>query len=168
MGRSTTPLVPSRDYLSVCLTWKKTLTLVSPFRLRFSHSEPMEMCPRYVHIIFSLSPFSSPTDNFASSQEADIARTRTCKIWSFRPTRQDILSEIVDWATSPSGAHNVFWLYGSGKSTLSTTIASYFCDLGRLGAHPCSSAITPLHSADGPKKRVRTFSVLRLTAMCHV
>ncbi|KAJ7306929.1 WD40 repeat-like protein [Mycena albidolilacea] len=52
-------------------------------------------------------------------------------------TRQNTLTEITEWLTTPSGDSNVFWLYGvagSGKCTISTTIANYFRDLGRLGA----------------------------------
>jgi hypothetical protein len=51
-------------------------------------------------------------------------------------TRLDILNEIANWATDPSMQH-IWWLYGlagSGKSTISTTIANTFRDLGRLGA----------------------------------
>jgi hypothetical protein len=74
-------------------------------------------------------------------------------------TRQDILSEIVDWATNPSGEHNVFWLYGlagSGKSTLSTTIASYFRNLGRLGAFVFFDRAFPERSH--PSKVIRTLA----------
>jgi WD40 repeat protein len=52
-------------------------------------------------------------------------------------TRQNILKFIIDWLTTPYQGQNVFWLYGlagSGKSTISTTIAEYFRELGRLGA----------------------------------
>jgi len=44
---------------------------------------------------------------------------------------------IVDWGSSPSCQQNVLWLYGlagSGKSTLSTTIAQLFRERGSLGA----------------------------------
>ena len=52
-------------------------------------------------------------------------------------TRQDVLTFIIDWLTTPSEEENIIWLHGlagSGKSTLATTIAEYFRDLGRLGA----------------------------------
>lgn len=50
-------------------------------------------------------------------------------------TRQNVLSDIIEWATTPG--KNIFWLRGpagAGKSTLPTTIARYFADLRRLGA----------------------------------
>jgi hypothetical protein len=52
-------------------------------------------------------------------------------------TRQNILCQIVHWATDLSTTENVFWLRGlagSGKSTIAITIANLFRDLGRLGA----------------------------------
>jgi hypothetical protein len=52
-------------------------------------------------------------------------------------TRQAVLREIIDWATDPTREENILWyrgLAGSGKSTISTTIASTFRDLRRLGA----------------------------------
>jgi hypothetical protein len=52
-------------------------------------------------------------------------------------TRQAILREIIDWATDSSREENILWyhgLAGSGKSTISTTIANIFRDLHRLGA----------------------------------
>jgi len=52
-------------------------------------------------------------------------------------TRQEVLSFITGWLTTPLEGQNVLWLYGlagSGKSTISTTVAEYFRDLGRLGA----------------------------------
>jgi hypothetical protein len=52
-------------------------------------------------------------------------------------TRQAVLREIIDWATDPTREENILWyhgLAGSGKSTISTTIASTFRDLHRLGA----------------------------------
>jgi hypothetical protein len=52
-------------------------------------------------------------------------------------TRQEILRLIIDWVLSPTQTHNILWLFGvagSGKSVLSTTIAGYFRELGRLGA----------------------------------
>jgi pantothenate kinase-related protein Tda10 len=52
-------------------------------------------------------------------------------------TRQDLLKSIADWQTTPSPDQNIFWLHGqagSGKSTISTTLAEYFRELGRLSA----------------------------------
>ncbi|KAJ6484807.1 hypothetical protein C8R45DRAFT_829494 [Mycena sanguinolenta] len=52
-------------------------------------------------------------------------------------TRQNVLREMTNWLITPSGDSNVFWLYGvagSGKSTISTTIANLFRDVCRLGA----------------------------------
>ena len=52
-------------------------------------------------------------------------------------TRQDLLKSMADWLTTPSPDQNIFWLHGlagSGKSTISTTLAEYFRALGRLGA----------------------------------
>jgi len=51
-------------------------------------------------------------------------------------TRQDMLKFVTDWLTTPSEKQNVFWLHGLAgysKSTISTTVAEYFRDLGRLG-----------------------------------
>ena len=52
-------------------------------------------------------------------------------------TRIDIIKFVIDWATAPRATQNVLWLHGlagSGKSTLSTTLASAFREQGRLGA----------------------------------
>jgi hypothetical protein len=52
-------------------------------------------------------------------------------------TRQDTLKFITDWLTTPSHNENILWLRdiaGSGKSTISNTVAGYFRDLERLGA----------------------------------
>jgi hypothetical protein len=52
-------------------------------------------------------------------------------------TRTDILKFVTDWATARRTTQNVLWLHGlagSGKSTLSTTIACRFQEEGRLGA----------------------------------
>lgn len=51
-------------------------------------------------------------------------------------TRSEILQIITDWCLTPSD-QNVLWLsgpLGSGKSTISTTIAERFRELHRLGA----------------------------------
>ncbi|KAJ6627729.1 WD40 repeat-like protein [Mycena sp. CBHHK59/15] len=52
-------------------------------------------------------------------------------------TRQEILDSIIEWVMVPSSSANVLWLSGvagSGKSTISTTIAESFRALQRLGA----------------------------------
>ncbi|KAJ6627753.1 WD40-repeat-containing domain protein, partial [Mycena sp. CBHHK59/15] len=52
-------------------------------------------------------------------------------------TRQEILDSIIEWVMVPSNSANVLWLSGvagSGKSTISTTIAESFRALHRLGA----------------------------------
>ncbi|KAL5480301.1 hypothetical protein ACEPAI_1571 [Sanghuangporus weigelae] len=51
-------------------------------------------------------------------------------------TRVEIKREIVEWAFSDS-KQNIFWLHGvagSGKSTVSSTIAKHFREMSRLGA----------------------------------
>ena len=55
----------------------------------------------------------------------------------FPRTRTQVLSSIAEWASHPSTEHRVFWLHGvagSGKSTISTTIAHHFRELGQLGS----------------------------------
>ena len=52
-------------------------------------------------------------------------------------TRADILKFIVEWVDDRTSQQTVLWLHGlagSGKSTLSTTIASIYGNSGRLGA----------------------------------
>ena len=74
-------------------------------------------------------------------------------------TRQDVLRSIIDWLTTPSEDHNVLWLHGlagSGKSTISTTIAEYFRELGRLGAFIFFNRDDPLSSH--PAKVIPTLS----------
>ena len=59
------------------------------------------------------------------------------RIRCLRNTRSDILKFIVNWVDDPTTQQNVFWLHGlagSGKSTISTEIASIFGDSGQLGA----------------------------------
>ncbi|KAL5520517.1 hypothetical protein ACEPAG_9741 [Sanghuangporus baumii] len=51
-------------------------------------------------------------------------------------TRLEIRKQIIEWMFSET-TQNVFWLYGvagSGKSTISATIAQHFRDMSRLGA----------------------------------
>jgi hypothetical protein len=52
-------------------------------------------------------------------------------------TRVDLLNFITAWVMNPSHNQNVLWLQGvagSGKSSLSTTVASLFEETDRLGA----------------------------------
>ncbi|KAH7919617.1 WD40 repeat-like protein, partial [Leucogyrophana mollusca] len=52
-------------------------------------------------------------------------------------TRQELLSRIISWATDINCEQNVFWLHGvagSGKSTVSTTVANYTREMRCLGA----------------------------------
>src|SRR6202451_1446564 len=52
-------------------------------------------------------------------------------------TRVDIVKSIQDWVTSATSGQNVLWLHGlagSGKSTLSTTVANMLRESGQLGA----------------------------------
>ncbi|OCB85826.1 WD40 repeat-like protein [Sanghuangporus baumii] len=54
-------------------------------------------------------------------------------------TRMEVRRKIIDWVFSKS-KQNIFWLHGvagSGKSTISTTIANHFRDMCRLGALIC-------------------------------
>lgn len=51
-------------------------------------------------------------------------------------TQVDVRRRIVDWMNAESGP-NILWLHGvsgSGKSTITMTIAEYFRDMSRLGA----------------------------------
>jgi len=52
-------------------------------------------------------------------------------------TRHHILHHIIDWAINVPNTQNVLWVHGpagSGKSTIATTIATHFRNLGCLGA----------------------------------
>ena len=52
-------------------------------------------------------------------------------------TRVDVLNFIMTWVANAGSNHNVLWLHGvagSGKSTLSTTVANLFDETNRLGA----------------------------------
>ena len=63
-------------------------------------------------------------------------------------TRLDMLKFITDWLITASD-QNILWLHGlagSGKSTVSTTIAEYFCELGRLGAFIFFNRNDPINS----------------------
>ena len=52
-------------------------------------------------------------------------------------TREDILARVTNWLITPLEGKNVLWMHGvagSGKSTISTTVAEYFREVRRLGA----------------------------------
>ena len=73
-------------------------------------------------------------------------------------TRQNVLSEIFGWATDTSD-QNVFWLHGfagSGKTTISITVANYFRDIGRLGSFIFFDRNFPQRSH--PSKVIRTLA----------
>ncbi|KAJ7138266.1 WD40-repeat-containing domain protein [Mycena epipterygia] len=68
----------------------------------------------------------NPVDMNASSRVSCLAGTR-----------REILDEITSWLAVPSDSGGVLWLTGvagSGKSTISTTVAESFRELHRLGA----------------------------------
>ncbi|KIM82456.1 hypothetical protein PILCRDRAFT_48484, partial [Piloderma croceum F 1598] len=53
-------------------------------------------------------------------------------------TRTKIIESIIDWGTDISSEQNILWLHGlagSGKSTISTTVADHFHEIGILGAY---------------------------------
>ena len=53
-------------------------------------------------------------------------------------TRTKIIESIINWGTDISSEQNILWLYGlagSGKSTISTTVADHFHEIGILGAY---------------------------------
>jgi hypothetical protein len=84
-------------------------------------------------------------------------------------TRQDILKFITDWLTTPSEKQNVLWLHGLagyGKSTISTTIAEYFRDLGRLGAFIFFDRNDPAHS--DPNVVIRTLAYRLASSDIHI
>lgn len=63
----------------------------------------------------------------------DPSRRSAC----FPDTRADVLKFVTDWVSDTTCKQNVLWLYGlagSGKSTISTTIADYYRNSGQLGA----------------------------------
>jgi len=70
-----------------------------------------------------------------------------------------MLSFITGWLATPSEGQNALWLYGpagSGKSTISTTVAEYFRDLGRLGAFIFFDRNNPTNS--DPNAVIRTLA----------
>jgi len=74
-------------------------------------------------------------------------------------TRTRILQSIQDWASHPSVEQRILWLSGltgSGKTTISTTIANHFNEEGCLGAH--------MFFDRRAMERSRPFSVVRTLA----
>jgi hypothetical protein len=74
-------------------------------------------------------------------------------------TRRNVLSFVTSWLATPSEGQNVLWLHGvagSGKSTISTTVAECFRDLGRLGAFIFFDRNNPIHS--DPNNVIRTLA----------
>ncbi|KAF7970642.1 hypothetical protein HWV62_23372, partial [Athelia sp. TMB] len=73
-------------------------------------------------------------------------------------TQQERLKEVTDWVLSPSD-RNVLWLHGAaglGKSTIATTIATYFGGLHRRGAFLFFDRNSPLESA--PSRVITTLA----------
>lgn len=74
-------------------------------------------------------------------------------------TRHHILCDIINWATNVSDTQNVLWVHGmagSGKSTIATTVASHFRNLGCLGAFLFFDRSFPEKSH--PSKVIRTLA----------
>ncbi|KAJ7246869.1 WD40-repeat-containing domain protein [Mycena haematopus] len=67
-------------------------------------------------------------------------------------TRQDVLTAITNWLTTPSTETNILWLHGvagAGKSTILTTVSQYFRDLHRLGGFIFFDRNNPAESSPG-------------------
>ncbi|KAG6332128.1 hypothetical protein ID866_6965 [Astraeus odoratus] len=77
--------------------------------------------------------------DMAYAQGVGIDATKRC----LKGTREEILVELVEWMNGPDkDVSRVFWLAGlagQGKSTIAHTIASWFSDLGGIGACFCFS-----------------------------
>src|SRR5882724_6694032 len=74
-------------------------------------------------------------------------------------TRQHILTSIIGWLTTPSEGQNILWLHGlagSGKSTISTTVAEYIREISCLGAFIFFDRNDPTHS--DPNAVIRTLA----------
>ena len=74
-------------------------------------------------------------------------------------TRLDILKYITEWLSTPSAGQNILWLHGSagsGKSTISNTIAERFRALRRLGAFIFFDRNNPVQS--NPAAVIRTMA----------
>ncbi|KAF5510808.1 Vegetative incompatibility protein HET-E-1 [Colletotrichum siamense] len=75
---------------------------------------------------------SLPSAPGAAFDSYDNGSTRVCH----QDTRQDLLRDILEWADDPNG-RCIFWLRGpagTGKSTISKTVAQMFADRGQLAA----------------------------------
>ncbi|KAJ7142343.1 WD40-repeat-containing domain protein [Mycena epipterygia] len=84
-------------------------------------------------------------------------------------TRRETLDEIAEWFTLPSGSGNVLWLSGvagSGKSTISTTIAESMRGLERLGAFLFFDRNEPLRSH--PDSVIRTIAYSLALSNPHI
>ncbi|KAJ7192655.1 hypothetical protein GGX14DRAFT_594255, partial [Mycena pura] len=82
-------------------------------------------------------------------------------------TRQDILTEIIEWVMTPSESGNIFWLHGvagSGKSTISTTISQSL--RGRLGAFLFFDRNSPASSSPGGV--IRTLAYWMAMTNAHI
>lgn len=74
-------------------------------------------------------------------------------------TRAEILKFVTEWLMTPSPDQNALWLYGvagSGKSTISTTVAQYFFDIHRCGAFLFFDRNNPVNS--DPAVVIRTLA----------
>jgi WD40 repeat protein len=130
------------------------------------------MCPRYVreffinlYLLADVLVVRKQTLLQLAPAEMEASGRTEC----FPSTRQDILSEIIEWAITPSGGRNVLWLGGlasSGKSTLATTVANYFRDLGRLGAFVFFDRAYPERSH--PSKVIRTLAYKLALFDCRI
>jgi hypothetical protein len=79
-------------------------------------------------------------------------------------TRREILKFITEWLITPSEKQNVLWLHGlagSGKSSISTTVAEYFREMDRLGCFIFFDRNDPNHN--DPNAVIRTI-VYRLAS----
>ncbi|KAJ7142327.1 WD40-repeat-containing domain protein [Mycena epipterygia] len=84
-------------------------------------------------------------------------------------TRREILNDVTEWFTIPSESGNILWLSGvagSGKSTISTTVADSASELQRLGAFLFFNRNEPSHSH--PDAVIRTIAYWLALSDPHV
>ncbi|KAF7967840.1 hypothetical protein HWV62_32914 [Athelia sp. TMB] len=96
------------------------------------------------------------SDNLRGLKPANMDATE--RITCLPGTRQERLTEIIDWLLTPS-YQNVLWLHGEagvGKSTIATTIADHFGRLGRRGAFLLFDRNSPLESV--PSRVISTLA----------